>query len=109
MACDTLLETAMEMYDLEHHEIIHEELLETRVRRQCCRQFVPRIVYDTITELEASACACRGLAGRKGGGGPTDSQLGEFSKLTCPRESAECLAIRAGKDFAASEVPYSFE
>lgn len=34
MACDTLLETAMEMYDLEHHEIIHEELLETRVSHQ---------------------------------------------------------------------------
>ena len=31
MSCEALLQTAMEMYDLEHFEILHEELLETRV------------------------------------------------------------------------------
>ena len=32
LSCEALLQTAMDMYDLEHFEILHEELLETRVR-----------------------------------------------------------------------------
>ena len=31
VSCEALLQTGMEMYDLEHFEILHEELLETRV------------------------------------------------------------------------------
>ena len=33
-AVKALLDTAMQMYDLEHFEIMHEELLETRVSCQ---------------------------------------------------------------------------
>lgn len=55
MACSSLLQTAMEMYGLEKHEVIHEELLETRVGHSAstCLGFPSSATFNFQWPVEA--------------------------------------------------------
>ena len=61
-AVKALLDTAMQMYDLEHFEIMHEELLETRVDfyTDCSRSALP--LAHKLKESTCGHYSCRNTA-----------------------------------------------